>query len=52
MDVHLFFEAAVIALPVGLLIGLTCMGGGSILTPLLILYFHLPPLVALGTGLD
>lgn len=36
---------------VGLLIGLTGMGGGSLMTPLLILLFHTEPTVAVGTDL-
>ncbi len=35
---------------VGILIGLTGMGGGSILTPALILLFNIDPVTALGTG--
>ena len=36
---------------VGALIGLTGVGGGSLLTPLLVLGFGQPPAVAVGTDL-
>ena len=36
---------------VGLLIGLTGVGGGSLMTPLLVLCFGQPPAVAVGTDL-
>ena len=36
---------------VGFAIGLTGVGGGSLMTPLLIFVFHIPPQVAVGTDL-
>ncbi len=36
---------------VGILIGLTGMGGGSLLAPILILFFRVPPVWAVGTDL-
>ena len=36
---------------VGLLVGLTGMGGGALLTPLLVLVFHVPPLAAVSSDL-
>jgi uncharacterized membrane protein YfcA len=36
---------------VGLLIGLTGMGGGSVMTPMMIFLFHMHPTVAVGTDL-
>lgn len=36
---------------VGLLVGLTGVGGGSLMTPLLTLWFGVPPAVAVGTDL-
>ena len=36
---------------VGLLVGLTGMGGGALLTPLLVLVFHVPPLAAISSDL-
>jgi uncharacterized membrane protein YfcA len=38
-------------LGVGILVGLTGMGGGSLMTPLLILVFGVKPVVAIGTDL-
>jgi uncharacterized membrane protein YfcA len=38
-------------LGVGILVGLTGMGGGSLMTPLLILVFGIKPVVAVGTDL-
>jgi len=36
---------------VGFLVGLTGVGGGSIMTPILLLVFHIQPVVAVGTDL-
>ncbi|OIR00845.1 sulfite exporter TauE/SafE [mine drainage metagenome] len=36
---------------VGLLVGMTGVGGGSLMTPLLILLFGIPPVTAVGTDL-
>ena len=36
---------------VGLLVGLTGVGGGSLMTPLLVLVFRIPPVTAIGTDL-
>ena len=36
---------------VGLLVGLTGMGGGSLMTPLLILIFGIKPTTAIGTDI-
>ena len=38
-------------LGVGILVGTTGMGGGSLMTPLLILVFGIKPVVAVGTDL-
>lgn len=46
-----FLLLAVFGLGVGILIGTTGMGGGSIMTPLLILVFGIKPTVAIGTDL-
>lgn len=35
----------------GILVGLTGVGGGSLMTPLLIMAFHVPPPIAVGTDL-
>ncbi len=49
MDVHLPFVAS--GLGVGLLVGMTGVGGGSLMTPLLILLFGIHPATAVGTDL-
>ncbi len=36
---------------VGFLVGLTGVGGGSLMTPILLLLFHVKPAVAVGTDL-
>lgn len=36
---------------VGALVGLTGVGGGSLMTPILLLFFHIKPSVAVGTDL-
>src|ERR1700748_529867 len=36
---------------VGFLVGMTGVGGGSLMTPLLILLFHIHPVTAVGTDL-
>jgi uncharacterized protein len=41
----------VFGLAVGMLVGLTGMGGGSLMTPLLILVFGVKPVTAIGTDL-
>jgi uncharacterized protein len=45
------FDLAVAGLAVGLLVGLTGMGGGALLTPLLVLFFQVAPLVAISSDL-
>jgi uncharacterized protein len=52
MDMHLFNPMyAVSGLAVGLLVGFTGVGGGSLMTPLLVLLFGIHPAVAVGTDL-
>jgi len=36
---------------VGFIVGLTGVGGGSLMTPILVLFFHIPPAIAVGTDL-
>jgi len=36
---------------VGFIVGLTGVGGGSLMTPLLVLGFNIPPSIAVGTDL-
>ena len=45
------FRYSVAGLVVGILIGLTGMGGGSLLAPILILFFRVPPVWAVSTDL-
>lgn len=42
---------SVAGLVVGLLVGLTGMGGGALMTPLLVLVFQVPPLAAISSDL-
>jgi uncharacterized membrane protein YfcA len=49
--VHLELSLAVAGAFVGLLVGLTGMGGGALLTPLLVLFFNVPPLAAISSDL-
>jgi uncharacterized membrane protein YfcA len=44
-------ELILFGLGVGILVGMTGMGGGSLMTPLLILVFGIKPVVAVGTDL-
>jgi uncharacterized protein len=48
---HLDYSLAVAGALVGLLVGLTGMGGGALLTPLLVLFFNVPPLAAISSDL-
>jgi uncharacterized membrane protein YfcA len=43
------FRYSLVGLLIGVLVGLTGMGGSSLLTPILILIFHVPPVWAVGT---
>ncbi len=45
------FRFSLAGLIVGILIGLTGMGGGSLLAPILILLFRVPPVWAVGTDI-
>ncbi len=44
-------DVSVIAFGVGLLVGMTGVGGGSLMTPLLVLVFGFKPTVAIGTDI-
>jgi uncharacterized membrane protein YfcA len=48
--VHLILITAAVGLLVGLMVGLTGMGGGALLVPILVLFLHISPIVAVGTG--
>jgi uncharacterized protein len=43
------FRYSIVGLVIGVLVGLTGMGGGSLLAPILILIFGVPPIWAVGT---
>jgi uncharacterized protein len=45
------WEFSVTGLLIGLLVGLTGMGGGALLTPILILFFGFKPTLAVGTDI-
>jgi len=47
MDIGFIFSGFL----VGLLVGLTGVGGGSLMTPILVLFFHIKPALAVGTDL-
>ncbi len=48
---HIDLSLSLVGALVGLLVGLTGMGGGALLTPLLVLVFHVPPLAAVSSDL-
>ena len=48
---HLDLSLSIAGLLVGLLVGLTGMGGGALLTPLLVLFFRVAPLAAISSDL-
>ena len=45
------WELSIAGLLIGLLVGMTGMGGGALLTPLLILLFGFKPTLAVGTDI-
>jgi uncharacterized protein len=48
---HINFSLSIAGLVVGLLVGLTGMGGGALLTPVLVLFFRVLPLAAISSDL-
>src|SRR3712207_3139365 len=42
---------AVAAFGIGIVVGLTGMGGGALMTPVLVLFFNIPPLTAVSSDL-
>lgn len=47
---HFVLYTVLIGITVGVLVGLTGIGGGALLIPLLILVLHVPPIIAVGSG--
>lgn len=47
---HEILFAIMIGLLVGAMVGLTGVGGGALLVPLIVLFLGVPPLIAVGTG--
>jgi hypothetical protein len=45
------WELSLTGLLIGLLVGITGMGGGSLMTPILILFFGFKPTLAVGTDI-
>jgi len=45
------YRISLVGLLVGFLVGLTGMGGGALLAPILILFFRIPPVWAVGTDI-
>lgn len=45
------YRISIVGLLIGFLVGLTGMGGGSLLAPILILFFRIPPVWAVGTDI-
>jgi len=43
------YRISLVGLLIGVLVGLTGMGGGSLLAPIMILFFRIPPVWAVGT---
>src|SRR5947209_4655033 len=48
---HMDLRFSLVGLAIGFLIGLTGMGGGSLMTPIMILVMGVKPLIAVGTDL-
>jgi hypothetical protein len=49
--VHLDPVLAIAAFGIGIVVGLTGMGGGALMTPVLVLFFNVPPLAAVSSDL-
>src|SRR4051812_37282095 len=45
------FTLALAGLGVGIVVGLTGMGGGALMTPILVLFFGIPPIAAVSSDL-
>src|SRR5437588_3549511 len=45
------YRISLVGLLIGFLVGLTGMGGGALLAPIMILFFRIPPVWAVGTDI-
>ena len=45
------FTIIVIGFVIGLMIGMTSMGGGAMMTPILITFLHYDPVIAVGSDI-
>ena len=45
------FVLALVSFGVGIVVGLTGMGGGALMTPALVVFFNVPPLTAVSSDL-
>src|ERR671922_307074 len=45
------WQLTVVGLLTGILVGMTGMGGGSLMTPILVFLFGIPPTTAIGTDI-
>lgn len=45
------YRISLVGLMIGILVGFTGMGGGSLLAPIMILFFRIPPVWAVGTDI-
>ena len=48
---HLDLLLSIAAFGIGIVVGLTGMGGGALMTPVLVLFFNVPPLTAVSSDL-
>ncbi len=46
-----YFIYVLLGLLVGLLVGLTSIGAGAVTTPFVVLFLHVPPLLAVGSSI-
>ena len=50
-NLHIDWLLAVASFGIGIVVGLTGMGGGALMTPVLVLFFNVPPLTAVSSDL-
>src|SRR3954452_4528903 len=51
MTMHIAFDIALAGAIVGFVVGLTGMGGGALMTPILVIFFGIQPLAAVSSDL-